>query len=335
VNDTYEPNKPLRLLGLRATENNLRVKLSKWDGQTIWTQETSGDLDITIPGNVLDGQIYDVDIEQETSEMDLMDSEEGWEPFWEYVIAAVYDPNKPYTFAIILPKAVKNFQNSANSRKEAVSGIAYGCMTMGIPYIILYGDNCTWENFAKVISKPTIFYAYVVSRSDMYTKNPLMHTEVRRTHFRLSNNNYVLAHFESGEQWPSNYHSMRDFGFGDGEKFKIVWMDFCFSGNGNFNGVGNDMSRAWMDLSEEPILDKLYVGWNNQIFTSNKAVYAAWSAFFWGDPDGFGWYGTHSYQYAFNRAMIEVENGTYVGNNASMGKIGDERMRFTPYRYDH
>jgi hypothetical protein len=267
----------------------------------------------------------------------LLGDSEWWKPVWEYAIAAAYDPNKPYKFAIILPNAWKSFQNSANSRKEAVSGIVYGCMTMGIPYIILYGNNCTWENFAKVISKPTLIYAYVVSRSSKYAKNPLTDIEVRRTHFRLSNDNYVLAHFESNDgQWPSNYHSMRDFGLGNGDKFKIVWIDSCFSGNGNYTGVGNDMAQAWMDLSDTPILDKLYVGWNNQIFTSNTAVYAAWSAFFWGDPDGFSWYGSNTYYQAFTRALIEVENASYVDDNAQMGTIGDiMRVRFTPYRYDY
>jgi hypothetical protein len=127
---------------------------------------------------------------------------------------------------------------------------------------------------------------------------------------------------------------MASLGFGGTDKFKIVWIDVCYNGYGNYLGA-NDMAEAWMNLSATPILDKLYVSWNDAIFTSNAAVYAQWSAFFWGNEDGFGIGGANSYQQAFTRAMIEVEDAQIVQRNAVMGKIGDERVKFTSHRYDY
>ena len=341
INDTYEPNQSLRLLGISATDNNLMVKLSKWDGGLVWSQETSGDLDINIPGNVLAGQIYDLSIEQEIAGLCLMDSGTSWDTIYQRAITAIYDANKSYKFAIILPNAYYweslSLFNSADCRKDAVAGIVNGCETMGIEYIILYKDQCTWENFAKVLSKPTVFYAYVVSRGGI----GLYNSTSQRRFFRLSNGGYVVSYLDPAEPlgggWDNNpnVYSMADLGFGGTNKFKIVWIDVCYNGYGNYLGA-NDMARAWMDLSEVPILDKLYVSWNTAINTSNDSCYGQWSAFFWGNEDGFGLYGANSYYQAFTRAQIELDCvGNDLMQNSILGTIGDTSIKFTGNRYDY
>lgn len=332
INDTYEPNQPLRLLGISATDSNLMVKLSKWNGETIWSQQTSGNLDINIPGNVLAGQIYDVSIEQEISGMLILDS--SWEPIWERAIAARYDLNESYKFAIFLPTAYFTdlfpFYSSADSRKKAVAGIINDCNIMGIKYIILYGDQCTWENFTRVLTGPkssSILYVYLVSRGSTY----LSYGAAQRTYFKLTDG-YVVSNLNTplGGGWDgrSDVHSMADLGLWDSGQLKLVWIDICY------NGKYPDMANAWIKF-EEPTLNRLYISWNSAIQTSNESCFCDWTAFFFGYPnpnEGFGLYGANTYYQAFEDAC----RWNHVCDSAFIaGKVqtyGDTSVRFTTNR---
>jgi hypothetical protein len=328
LEDTYEPNKPLRLLGLNATENNLRVNLSKWNGDLVWSQQTSGNLDINIPGNVLAGQIYDVSIEQEINGLLMLDS--SWEPIWERAIAAKYDPNKPHQFAIFLPSAWGwSFpaelypSNSINSRKRAVAAMANYCDNAGIPYIILYGDNCTWDNFVKVLANPTVCYAYVVSMGASSIYNTEIQQSVQRTWFKLSNGK-VLSHINSGEEWGSKIHSMASLGYGDTNKFKLVWIDICL------NGLFDDMANAWIK-DEGQTYGALFVSWWGLIQSDDDSDFCSWTKFFWDDPDGWGVGGSNTYFQAFTRAQIEVHDGAWIsGKVKTYGNIYNFRFMRIP-----
>ncbi len=330
IDDTYEPNQPFRILGINAAEGNSIVKLSKWwNGEIIWSQQTSGDLNVIIPGAVLAGQIYDVSVETD------------WECIWKRAITAKYNPDKSYKFAIFLPNAYSFLLNSANCRKDTVAGIVNGCEKMGIEYIILYKDQCTWENFSKVLKKSSVIYAYVVSRIGLYG------TTSQRTSFKISDGivaSYLSPSEPLGGRWDgrSDVHSMASLGLGGTDQLKLVWIDVCRSGRGNFYGA-NDMAMAWMDLSDDIILNKLYVGWDYGITTSNDSCYGQWSAFFWGFPDpnnGFGVTAAKTYQQAFTQVQNTQEGGLdCVGagilQNSIFGTIGDPSIRFSPNRYDY
>gem|GEM_PF-3691160 len=297
-------------------------------------------MDINIPGNVLAGQIYDLSIEQEIGglelldlrlsdsnslDFDLLNSDSLWEPVWERAVAARYNPDEPYQFAIILPTAWDYFpypEDSAKSRKRAVAAIVSSCETMAIPYIILYKDNCTWENFAQVLSKPTVCYVYVVSRGASSLPGEYVD---QRTYFKLSERHKVVSYLDISEPlgggWDNNtkVHSMASLGFGGTDKFKIVWIDVCL------NGLYGDMAAAWMEF-DFPTFDKLYISWNSLIQTSNDSDFCSWTTFFWGDPDGFGLYGANTYYQAFTRAQIEVNNGTWI--SGKVAAFGDLNIRF-------
>jgi len=335
LEDTYEPNKPLRLLGLSATGNNLQIKLSKWNGDLVWSQQTSGNLDINIPGSALAGQIYDVSIEQESGEMQLMDSGESWEQTWKKVINKKYNLNDgSYIFAIFIPDAwgcdppLYIPQNSANARKRTVAAIVNGCETMGIPYIVLYGDNCTWDNFAQVLSLPNVFNVYIVSRGA--SSLPGAYVD-QRTFFKLSGGHNVVSYIDSSEPlgggWDNNpkVHSMASLGFGDTAKFKLVWIDVCL------NGLFDDMAKAWMKF-DIPTLKSLYVSWESLIGLDNDSDFCLWSTFFWGHSEGFGLYGANTFFYALGRVHLYVHGADVI--NGKVTPYGDTGVRFTGHRID-
>jgi hypothetical protein len=330
LEDTYEPNQPLRLLGFSATESNLQIKLSKWNGDLVWSQQTSGDLNINIPGNVLAGQIYDVSIEQEIGGVRLMDSGESWESIYRRAVNAEYDPNRSYQFVIILPSAWGwNFpaelypRNSINSRKRAVAAMVNYCDNAGIPYIILYEDNCTWDNFVKVLAKPTVCYAYVASRGASSIYNTKIQQSVQRTWFKLSNGK-VLSHINYGEEWDRKTYSMASLGYGGSNKFKFVWIDVCL------NGYYNDMANAWIK-DEGQTYGALFVSWWGLIQYDDDSDFCSWTKFFWDDPDGWGVGGSNTYFQAFTRAQIKVHDGAWIsGKVNTYGNIYNFRFMRIP-----
>jgi len=318
VSDTYDPNVPLRLMGFSATENNLQVKLSKWDGETIWSQEiTDSNIDVNIPGSVLTRQVYDISIEQQTnSEISLMASSNSSETVWKKAITAVYDHNIQYRFAIFIPSAwgwnpppiewVPH--NSVGTRKRAVTAMVNYCDNAGIKYIVLYGDNCTWDKFVKVLANPTVCYAYVVSRG----ASSLSYHANQRTYFKVSDG-YVVSNLNSpiGDGWDnrSDVHSMASLGYGGTNKFQFVWIDVCL------NGFFNDMANAWIK-NESAAYGALFVSWAGLIQYDDDSDFCSWTKFFWDDSDGWGTGGIHSYFQAYNRALIEVHDGSWIGGKA-------------------
>ncbi|MBN1788140.1 MAG: hypothetical protein JW806_07065, partial [Sedimentisphaerales bacterium] len=358
IESAYEPNQPFQILGVNAADGNSIVKLSRWwNEEVVWSQQVSGELNIDIPGSVLEGQIYDISIEQEittassSSGSQQFESKSSslpeidWETIYKKGITAKYNPNELYKFAIFLPDAyyweTLSLFNTADCRRDAVAGIVNRCETMGIKYIILYRDQCTWENFSRVLTGPTspsVIYAYVVSRGNIAL--PGEHVN-NRTYFKISNG-YVVSYLSPSEPlgggWDGNpeVHSLASLGIG-GNQFKLVWIDICY------NGYNNDMAQSWMNLSGNPILNKLYVGWFNAVNTSNNSCYGQWSAFFWGYPDpdkGFGVTVDTRYQQAFDQVQNTQEGGLEcVGNsilqNSLLGTKGDTSIRFSPNRYDY
>jgi hypothetical protein len=265
----------------------------------------------------------------------LLDSSLSWEPIWEKAITKKYDLNETYQFAIFLPTAYYSdlfpFYSSADSRKKAVAGIINECNIMGIKYIILHENQCTWENFTKVLRKPSVIYAYVVSRG----ASTLGGGAVQRTFFKLTDG-YVVSNLNTplGGVWDgrTDVHSMASLGLGGSYQFKMVWIDICL------NGLYKDMANAWMTGLDEPGAKQLYVSWNGLIQTSNESCFCDWTAFFFGYPDpdsGFGHHGDNTYSEAFDDAC----RWNHVCNSAFIsGKVetyGDRSIIFTPNRYDY
>jgi len=349
MEETYEPNKPLRLVGINAGDSNSIVKLSKWwNDEVVWSQQISGNLDINIPSNVLAGQIYEVSIEQEVGGMLILDS--SWEPIWQKAISAKYDPNKLYKFVILLPNAhtygwcggLSIRLNSRDCRKYAVAGMINGCKTMNMDFIVLYGDQCTWQNFERVFTGPksqSILYVYLVSTGGAYPPGSLG-TE-QRTWFRLSDS-YVVSNLDTpvngAWDYQSDVHPLTSLGLTNYDRFKIVWIDICH------NGRFSDMAHAWLGGSGEDLgwPYSLYVSWSQGIQYCIDMCPSLWTSFFWGYPNpdkGFGLYGANTYAQAFDNVQNSQEGGpSCVGSdlvqNSLLGTMGDTSVRFTPDRLD-
>ena len=319
LSDTYEPNQPLRLLALNSAENNLQVKLAKWDGEVIWSQQTSGDLDITIPGSTLTGPIYDMSVEQETSgtyamnSLSTMDSGTSWESIWEKAINKKYKYSNSYKFAIFLPSSWRLLdRNSADCRKEAVAQIVSDCERRGVKYVVLYKGQCTWDNFVEVLNGSQLSYVYMVSRGNSVIPIGISVDSIQRTHFELTDCEVVsYKASDYGGTPPSSYvylpedwetrldvHSMCSIGIGTGhsQKLRIVNLDFCLQAK------YSDMAYYWIDTSQTPILEQLFVSWNAPINTTH-IYWRQWSRDVWyqlGIDGGTNWYQAQNYARVHN-----------------------------------
>jgi hypothetical protein len=184
--DRFKRGEDYHVYGLNLSAENLRVKLLDWEDNIIWVSSgNSSDVNFAIPSEVLTGQIYDVVIEK---------SGESWEQIWERGIGKGYDPNSFYKFAIFLPTAWTYFPwpaNAANCRKRTVAEIVKACEAKHMNYVVLYKGQCTWKNFASVLSQPSVSYAYLVSHGGSHIG---IIKPVPRTYFYLTDS-VVLSYY--------------------------------------------------------------------------------------------------------------------------------------------
>ena len=341
TSETFQENKDYHIFAMYSGGNELRAKVAKWDGSVVWTsQGTIGNINLVVPGAIFSSQVYDLMIQENSGTLKGGEGEPGesWENIWERAISKDFNGHEYIhgtdryfvKFAIFLPNAWGLLGNSADKRKEAVAAIIDNCESRGIKYVLLYKGNCTWINFATVLAaSDNLMYVYLVSRGNAWVENDNTGKSVQRTYFKLSGGHRVVSYFDDNEPlggWDADekVHSMWWLGFHDNDQLKIVWIDIC--NHGKFS----DMAQAWMDLSDVPILDKLYVSWNSYILTSNNAAFAEWSAFFWGDEKGFGLHGARSYYDAYTEAQKRVSMGTWISGR--VGNHGDVNVKFTYQR---
>ena len=217
-----------------------------------------------------------------------------------------------------------------------------GCKTMNMDFIVLYGDQCTWQNFERVFTGPksqSILYVYLVSTGGAYPPGSLG-TE-QRTWFRLSDS-YVVSNLDTpvngAWDYQSDVHPLTSLGLTNYDRFKIVWIDICH------NGRFSDMAHAWLGGSGEDLgwPYSLYVSWSQGIQYCIDMCPSLWTSFFWGYPNpdkGFGLYGANTYAQAFDNVQNSQEGGpSCVGSdlvqNSLLGTMGDTSVRFTPDRLD-
>ncbi len=272
----FEQNEPFKISGIYSGTNDLLIKLVDWNNSIVWSQQISGNPNLIIPGAVFNGQIYDLVIEEHTGGTRA----ETWEEIWKKAIGKKYETKSSYKFAIFLPSVWALWGNSADCRKEAVAEIIRRCESRGIEYIVLYKNQCNWENFASVLSSPNISYVYMVSHGSANISEG--GKTVQRTNFSLSGKyffsskhsvvSYKKSDYGNPNNVPSSYeelpgkweiskrvHSMRSLGLGLTNQIRIAHLDICSQAK------YTDMARYWIDFEEVPILDQLFVSWNSVI----------------------------------------------------------------------
>jgi hypothetical protein len=257
--DYFEPNKGYHIYAMSDINSNFRVHLVGWDGNTIWTSDDSSDgLNLTVPSSVLTGQLYNIVLEAENGIAMDSESDEG-------------DPIKnrrrkpgPYKVAIFLPNGVTDSGVfTSNSRMRAVAELMRWCEQRNMNYIILYGGECTWENFASVLSQSTVNYVYMVAHgSDRLGIKPNI---VNRLNFVVSSPGFgywgteTVVSYKGG--LPGNMdsdpcvHSMESLGLNETMQIRCVYMTVCRQ------GVSDEMARQWLDWSMGTPLNQLFCGW--------------------------------------------------------------------------
>ncbi len=272
---SFEPNEPFKISGIYLGTNELLIKLVDWNNSAVWSQQVSGSPNLIIPGTMFNGQIYDLVIEEHTGGIRA----ESWEEIWKKAISKKYEPSTSYKFAIFLPKTTfVGFH--FNCRKRTVAEIIRVCESRGIAYVVLYKNQCNWENFASVLSSPNISYVYMVSHGG--TNISEGGKTVQRTNFKLSGKyffsskhsvvSYKKSDYGDPNNVPSSYeelpgkwetskrvHSMCSLGLGWTNQIRIAHLDICSQAK------YTDMARYWINFDEVPILDQLFVSWNSVI----------------------------------------------------------------------
>lgn len=264
--DDFEEGEDYHISAMYSSGYNLRVKVVDWNDTVVWTSPIiSGHINLTIAESVFSGQVYDLAIEEDSA---------SWESIWKRSIGKEYKPSTSYKYAIFLPKTTF-FLFHFNCRKRAVAEIIRVCESRGMPYVVLYKGQCTWENFVSVLSSPSISYAYLVAHGGSYVGRAT--NLVQRTYFRLTDSS-VLSYYN--DKLPEkikkkkNIHYMRSLGLGSTNQMRIVHVDACSQAK------YTDMASEWIDASQEPILDQLFVSWNSLIGMLDKD-FDIWSRDIW------------------------------------------------------
>jgi hypothetical protein len=285
---------------------NLRVKVVDWSDTVVWTSPIiSGHINLAIPENVFSGQVYNLVIEANSA---------SWESIWEGSIGKEYKPSTSYKYAIFLPKTTF-FWIHFNCRKRAVAEIISVCENRGIPHVVLYKGQCTWGNFASVLSSPNISYIYMVAHGGSHVGTA---TSVQRTHFSLTDSS-VLSYYD--DKLPEeikkkkNIHYMRSLGLGSTNQIRIAHVDACSQAR------YTDMASEWIDASQEPILDQLFVSWNSGIGMLDED-YDIWSRDIWYKlGDGSNYYDAQDYAEKHNN------KGSYILSKVQY--YGFDQITFT------
>jgi len=245
--DSFEEGKDYPVLAMFSESNDLRVRLVDWDGTEAYTSPAmSGGINLAIPENAFTRQIYDLKIEKQAT---------SWEGIYQHGLGKTYIRNFPYEFAIFLP--VTDFPIPPACRKETVAEIEKICEDKGMLYVVLYEGQCTWDNFASVLSKGSVRYTYMVTHGHWATviNNQL----VQRTRLLLDGSQ-VISYWSPG--FPpegGSIHYMHSLNLWRSERMKIVHIDACYS------ALFDDMAQQWIN-DQIPILGQLYIGWQDEIY---------------------------------------------------------------------
>lgn len=265
--DTFEKDCDYHIAGLCTAPNDIRAVVTDWMDNPVWTSSPmGGTVDFVIPGGTLEGQVYDLLLEQNISE--------SWETVWRRSLGRKYEPNETYKYAIFLPKTTF-FGIHFNCRKRTVAEIVNVCENRGIKYVVLYKGECNWGNFASVLSSSSISYAYMVAHGGAHFGRgwPV----VQRTHFWLTGT-HVLSYYDDDLpeyiKKSQKVQYMVTLGLGTTNKMRIVHVDCCSAAK------YGDMAATWIDFSQTPILDQLFISWNSGIGMLDPD-YDIWSRDIW------------------------------------------------------
>jgi len=241
--ESFEDGRNYQIAAMYSDANNLRVKLVDWDGTETYTSPTtSGYVNAAIPANAFTRQIYDLAVEKQDGT--------NWENIYKRAIAQGYVPFPPYDFAIFLPR---NYYPPMASeyRKRTVAEIVTICESSGKLYAVLYDGQCTWENFASVLSKPTVKYVYLAAHGGPGFGPDKNWTQ--RTFFNITGST-VFSYWSPDMPTAANWHYMHDLNLWQSERIKIVHIDACYV------GFFDDMAAEWL-YNEIPILGQVFVSW--------------------------------------------------------------------------
>jgi hypothetical protein len=321
----FEPNDGYPVYAMSDTNSNFRVRLARWDGNTIWTSEaSSGGLNVTVPSSVLTGQIYNVVLEIDTNEP----------PTWRILCE---EPSKsrrrrpgPYIVAIFLPNgSFPNGEITSDCRWQAVDELIRYCEERHFNYIILYREECTWEGFKAVLSQPTIRYVYMVGHGgNRVPTDPNYPNPVHRLWFVVSGTgdkgiNDTEPVFSSRGGLPLGWdvnprgHSMEELGLYDSDYIRLVYMTVCNQGE------SHEMSRKWIHyLGDVAPIGQLFCGWDG-IPQGYDRDWQQWDYDFW---HVFGQGNPKTALDAYNHAYRENPWGWWLSPQFSM--LGYKQVTF-------
>lgn len=250
--DSFEEGRDYQLAVMYSDVNNLRVKLVDWDGTEAYTSPTTtGYVNATIPANEFTDQIYDIKVEKQAA---------SWEGILTQGVGRKYKPGT-YEFAIFLPSTKRKPKVPGEYRKQTVAEIEHICKDIKhMPYVILRGGECNWDNFKKTLQLTSVKYVYLATHGNYYYGSWL--DGIQRTNFDLTGCK-VLSKREHPDLPPDggSVHYMSYLGLG--EKMKIVHIDACYQ------VAYEDMAQVWLgayDPLEHP-LGRVFISW------------AGWTAF--------------------------------------------------------
>lgn len=320
--NNFNEGEDYHLFAMSNSPNEFRVKLVGWDGTTVWTSSnSSGGLNTAVPSNVLTGQIYNTAIEMES----------GSPPVFHLMFV---DPIKnrkkkpgPYKVAIFLPNGrFKDGQPTADCRMRAVAELIGWCEARNMNYIILYKGECTWNNFAEVLSHPSVNYVYIVAHGGYYVTSGT--ERVNRMWFYVSGllgfgTNTVVS-YKGGLPGYMDInpfvHSMNSLGLYQSTQIRLVYMTVCHQGSSE----STEMAEQWLDWSMGTPLSQLFCGWESTVEGENQ-YWKEWDYDFWhyfGSGDNDAWW-------VYNKIQLPSENlfGPEIAEKFRM--IGWDQVTFT------
>jgi len=261
ASESFGEGQDYRISGLTASSNDFRVKVVDWaEEATLWTSPAlSGQLKVAIPAGVLDGPIFDLQIEENTTV-----ESESWEERWKRGIGKEYVPGTLYKFGVFLPRGRNHFgRSSSECRKKAVAEIVRVCEGKSWPYVVLYRGECNWGNFSDVLSQTSIKYVYLVCHGGTHVREG--QNTVQRTNFKISSRGWFgcdrVVSYKGGlpgkMETSSRVHSMASLGLGTRTQIRLAQVDGCVQTE------YQDMARRWINFDEQPILEQLYSGYKS------------------------------------------------------------------------
>jgi hypothetical protein len=314
----FEPNDGYPVYAMSDTNSNFRVRLARWDGNTIWTSDaSSGGLNVTVPSSVLTGQIYKIVLEIDTNEPS------SWRTLCEEPSKSRRRRPGPYKVAIFLPNGRLRDSHlpTSDSRWRAVEELIRWCEEKDMKYVILYRGECTWEGFSSVLSMPSVSYVYHVSIGD-YFINYGSQTLYRLSFFVSGSlglgTERVFSHTDGlPEKVARRSHSMYSLGLHLSSQIRLVYMTVCYQ------GISTEMAEQWLDWDWLFPPGQLFCGWRDEAL--DNLYWKEWDYDFW---HYFG-SGDHDAWWVYTRIQLPDENlfGDEIALEFELR--GDQSVTFT------